>query len=79
MGNEGAAGLWLDGTREHSTFESRSMIKKYGIIVLLRPPLGSYEKLSNLVICLMTLFGSVVATVSNMFAFHVWHQKISRD
>jgi hypothetical protein len=37
MGKEGAAGLWLDGTRGHSTFESRSMIKEYGILVLLRP------------------------------------------
>lgn len=36
MGNEGAAGLQLDGTREHSTFESRSMIKECGILLLLR-------------------------------------------
>jgi hypothetical protein len=32
MGKEDAAGLWLNRTRDYSTFVSRSMIKKYGIL-----------------------------------------------
>ena len=31
----GAAGLWLDETREHSMFKSRALVKEYGILVLL--------------------------------------------
>ena len=37
MKKEGAAGLWPDGTREYSTFESQPMINEYGILLLLRP------------------------------------------
>ena len=35
MKKEGAAGLWPDGTREYSTFESQPMINEYGILLLL--------------------------------------------
>jgi hypothetical protein len=67
MRREGAAGLWSDGTQEHSMFESRPMIKEYGILVPLRPCTIRFMRktieLGNLtVICLMTLFGAVVST-----------------